>query len=598
MATLRSIRARVCWGAALLLVGAISGLSCGGGETPEPTVREPSPFVFVDEQEAPPRQAEVSPQSSPSLSSLRLTDVAKSSGLTHVYVNGEQGKSIMVETLGGGAGWLDYDRDGLWDIYLNQGGDSTKDVTPDQPNDAIFRGRGAGKFQEVTGPSRVAEFGYSIGVAVGDFDDDGFDDVYVTNVAANTLWRNLGDGTFEEIASHARVNDPRWSSSAAWADIDLDGDLDLYVCNYLIYDPKNPLDCRTKDGEHRICHPKDLDPWPDECYMNQGDGTFTAEAQARGLFGPGNKGLGVAVADFNNDQLPDIYVANDTTANFLFLNQGKGQFRESATLLGCAADRNGSFQASMGLGVADIDNNGYLDLYSTHFHNESNTLYQNLGDQGFQDITALAGLHAPTMPYLGFGTALLDFNQDGQEEIFVANGHIENYPGNPLHKMRPQLLALDGATWRDLGGSPGPFFEGKYVGRGVAWCDYDDDGDPDLAVIHQNDPLALLRNDSERGHWLKFAFRGRASNRRGIGCRVIVRPQGSKDPRLVQVQDLAGGTSYAVSHQPALIFGLGEDPGPYEVEVIWPGGAVQHLKDVTVDQALTIEQPRGESSGE
>jgi hypothetical protein len=589
MACRRFHRLSILRAAGIVLL-AISGASCRESDVDQPASQS-SPFVFPEET------GEVGAATSGSqapLPAFSFTEAGQTSGLSHTYHNGEQGKSIMVETLGGGAGWLDYDRDGRWDIYMNQGGDSTRPVNPQQPSDALFRSRGAGTFQEVTAGSRVAEFGYSQGVAVGDFDDDGFEDVYITNVAANTLWRNLGDGTFEEIASTAGVDDERWSSSAAWADIDLDGDLDLYVCNYLIYDPLNPLDCRTKEGKHRICHPKDLDPWPDECYMNQGDGTFTPEAKPRGLFGEGNKALGVAVADFNNDRLPDIYIANDTTANFLFINEGEGRFREQAHLLGCAADRNGSFQASMGLGIADVDGNGFLDIYSTHFHNESNTLYHNLGPQGFQDVTADVGLHAPTMPYLGFGTAIVDFNQDGRQEIFVANGHIENYPGNPLHKMRPQLLAFDGALWRDCGAAPGPYFEGKYVGRGVAACDYDEDGDLDLAVIHQNDPAALLRNDCRRGHWLKLEFRGRDSNRRGIGCRVIVRPQGARGEAGELMQELAGGTSYASSHQPVLIFGLGSQAGPCEVEVIWPSGRIQRLNELEVNRSIVVEEPAHE----
>ncbi|MBW3599545.1 MAG: CRTAC1 family protein [Planctomycetes bacterium] len=576
--------------AASLVAAAMTGIACHDSGKVSTPIPEASPFLFPEEAAGKGISAVASEKTDASLSSLSFQEAAQASGLTHVYQNGEQGKSIMVETLGGGCGWLDYDRDGLWDLYLNQGGDATQAADASQPSDLLFRNLG-GEFQNVTAKCGLAEYGYGQGVAVGDFDDDGFDDVYVTNVGANTLWKNQGDGTFVEVAADAGVNDPRWSSSAAWADLDLDGDLDLYVCNYLIYDPLNPLDCRTKDGKSRICHPQDLEPWPDECYINQGNGTFSPEARQRGLYGEGNKALGVAVADVNNDRLPDIYVANDTTANFLFVNQGEGRFRDLAILLGCAVDRNGAFQASMGLGVADVDRNGLLDIYSTHYHNESNTLYQNLGAQGFLDVTARDGLHSPTVPYLGFGTVIADFNQDGRQEIFVTNGHVENYPGNPLHQMRPQLLAQEGSSWRDCGAAPGAYFEDEYVGRGVAWCDYDNDGDADLAVVHQNEPAALLRNESDRGSWLKLEFRGRESNRRGIGCRAIVRLQeGAAGAQWMQ--ELAGGTSYTSSHQPALIFGFGRHSGPCEVEILWPSGRSQILRDVAVNQALVIEEPR------
>ncbi len=567
----------------LLLLGAV-GTGCRDASLPDstsPTVEATSPFQFSERETTDGSSVEPTAQAP----AIRFVEVAPAIGLSHVYQNGEQGRSIMVETLGGGCGWLDYDGDGQWDLVINQGGDSTRAVDASQPADALFRNLGDAGFQEVSARAWFAEHGYGQGVAIGDFDNDGFDDVYITNVGANALWRNLGDGTFEEIGTVACVNDNRWSTSAAWADLDGDGDLDLYVCNYLKYDPQHPLDCRTKNGESRICHPKDLDAWPDECFINQGDGTFSPEAQQRGLFGNGNKALGVAIADFNNDTLPDIYVANDTTANFLFINQGAAMFQEVAYLAGCAVDRNGSFQASMGLGVSDLDRNGYLDIYITHFHEESNTLYENLGDQGFQDTTGLAGLHEVTMPYLGFGVVIADFDLNGRDEIFVTNGHIENYPGSPLRKMHPQLLANVGGKWHDLGAHAGDFFRGKYTGRGASWCDFDADGDVDLAVIHQNDPAAILRNESTTGNWLKLRFIGRTSNRRGIGCRAVVDAGGQKF-----MQELCGGLSYASTSQPALIFGLGEED-ICNVDVLWPSGQRQQLKDVPVNRELVLREP-------
>ena len=556
----------------------------GGCTKPPPPAPPPapatSPFKLGPVAPAAPT---ATPATAPACSTF--VDVHAERGLEHVYDNGERGASLMVEAIGGGAGWLDYDRDSRPDLYLTQGGDPAGDRA-NRPLDALYRGRGESGFVAVTAAALIREQGYGQGVAVGDFDDDGFDDVYVTNVDANTLLLNRGDGTFADVTAAAGVGDERWSSSAAWADLDGDGDLDLYVCNYLRYDPRDPLDCRNAKGEPRICHPRDVEHWPDECYLNQGDGTFRAAAAELGLFGPGNKALGVAVADFTNDRLPDIYVANDTTPNFLFVNQGNGRFAESAMVLGCAVDRNGNNQASMGLAVGDYDANGWLDIYSTHFYDESNTLYRNLGTAGFEDVTGLVGLHEPTLPRLAFGTAMADFNQDGLPELLVANGHIENYPGNPLLRMKPQLFAFDGVRWRDCSGSAGPFFDQKQVGRAVALADYDADGDLDAVLAHQNAAAALLENRSQRGHWLAIEFVGRASNRRGVGSRVVV-TAGDR----TSVQELVGGSSYASSHQPLLVFGLGDHAEPCSVQVLWPSGREQRLDGVAVDQKLVVREP-------
>lgn len=528
-------------------------------------------------------QSGSAPEQDEALGHAVFTDVHEQVGLEHVYLNGEMGRALLMETTGAGVGWLDFDADGQWDLYLNQGGDSTADGS--QPLDRLFRATGRSTFEDVTEKARIAELGYSQAVAVGDYDDDGFDDVYVTNLGRNTLLHNQGDGTFRDVTEEAGVGDTRWSTSAAWADLDLDGDLDLYVANYCVYDPKDPLECRSADGEPRICHPRDVPPWPDQCYWNQGDGTFHAETEARGLVDRDGRGLGVAVADFNNDGLPDVFVTNDTTANFLFVNQGEGRFEEQAMLMGCATDANANFMANMGIGVFDFDRNGWLDIYVTHFHHESDTLYRNLGLAGFQDESSLLGLVGLTVDKLAFGTVMADFNRDGQAEVFNACGHIENSPGYPHYQMTPQLFAFDGQRWRDASRQAGPYFQVKRVGRGVAACDYDDDGDLDLAVAHENSPAALLRNDALDGHWLKFLFRGQESNRRGIGARIVVEA-GSES----YLQELCGGTSYAATRQPAMVFGLGTWSGPCRVTVRWPGGRVQTLEEVAVDQTLTLSE--------
>jgi len=520
------------------------------------------------------------------LSPSLFEDVAESMGLQFTYDNGARGQLLMVEATGGGAGWLDYDGDGRWDVYFCQGGNPADGPGMHQPIDRLFR-RMDNRFLDVTQWALPPEVYYGQGVAVGDFDNDGFDDVYVTNVGRNTLLHNQGDGTFIDVTESSGTGDPRWSSSAAWYDLDLDGDLDLYVCNYCIYDPLHPIPCVNSLGEPSICHPKDVEPWDDECYFNQGDGTFTAEARIRGLYGPGNKALGVAIADFTADGLPDIYIANDTTANFFFRNLGNAHFQEEARLRGCAVDRNGARQASMGLAVGDYDGNGLLDIYSTHFRNESNTLYKNIWPVGFEDVTGIEGLHEPTLGYLGFGAVMVDFDQDTRAELFIANGHIDSK--NPQHAMQPQLFKFNGLTqhprWYEFSAQAGPYFQRQVVGRGVATADYDDDGGVDVLVVHQNEPVSLLRNVSQRGHWLKLQFRGRRENRRGIGVTVRVR-QAERQ----WTQQLCGGTSYVVTHQPILLFGLGDDSEPVDVEIRWLMGKKQTLRGVTVDQTLWIDE--------
>ncbi|WP_345327715.1 CRTAC1 family protein [Novipirellula rosea] len=522
---------------------------------------------------------------------IHFTDVAKPLGLNFIYQNGEVGESLMVEAVGGGVGALDFDRDGHPDLIFSQGGDPTAATSPRQPAVSLFRntfhsGGSNDSFRDVAQAARLGRYGYGQGVSIGDFNADGFEDVYLTCVGKNTLLANQGDGTFRDITPMSETDDGnRWSTSAAFADLDRDGLLDLYVCNYVTYDPKHPLNCRNSKGENRICHPREIPPWSNACYINQGDGSFAEQTDVRGLAAAGGKSLGVAVADFNVDGDPDIYVANDTTANFLFDNRGDGHFDERGLLLGCASNYEGLLQASMGLAVADFDRNGFLDIYSTHYYEESNTLYRNLGGAGFQDITGRVGLHTPTLQSLAFGTVMQDFDSDGWQDLFVTNGHVENYVDNPILKMRPQFFQYNGSRWIETSENAGEFFAGKYVGRGVATLDYDSDGDLDIAAVHQNASAALLRNDSQRGHWLKLDFVGHTSPRQGIGCRVTVT---AGDVRYVQ--ELVGGGSYLSTHQPTLVFGFGEFDTPCQIEVRWPSGHVQQLDNIPLDQVITIEE--------
>jgi hypothetical protein len=515
-------------------------------------------------------------------------------GLQFIFDNGSSRAKLMVESTSGGAGWLDYDCDGWWDLYLPQGGNPfVDDQSRRSSNDELFRSIAGRRFVRATGAAGLhdAEFGH--GVTVGDFDDDGYDDVFVTNVGANDkLYWNCGDGTFHDATQSAGIDNSLWSSSAAFADLDLDGDLDLYVCTYVDYDPWHPVACLSDDGMPGICHPEKLDGVPDVCYLNGGDGTFHNVTAERGLVAPRSKSLGVVVADFDGDALPDIFVANDTAANHLFVNVGEGHFVERAVALGCAMSGLGQYQANMGVGFGDFDENGFPDLYCTVFTDDSNTLFANYGPSGFQDMTRATGLHQPTMPYLGFGTMMADFDCNGRQDLFIANGHIDDWRERTgdLWYMPAQLFTFDGAVWHECRATAGPYFEHDWLGRAVASADYDNDGDVDLAVVHQNDAIGLLRNDSDKGHWLNFRFLGCDSNRRGVGAGVTV-VQGGR--RLVQ--QLPGGTSYCASHQPALFFGLGVSSDNCQVSVRWPCGKRQELTEVAVDQTLILRETVAEA---
>ena len=526
-----------------------------------------------------------------SISLPRLTRVPESQGIEHTYRNGAVGNALMVESLGGGVCWLDVDHDGRLDCYLVQGDAPGSGDRSECSGNVLFRQTDEFKFDSIGLAAAVDDRGYGQGASAADFDNDGFVDLYVTNVMANRMYRNQGDGTFEEVSSQTGTDDRRWSSSAAWADLDLDGDLDLYVCNYLQYDPLDPLLCE-KDGQSALCHPRQLEAWPDACFENLGDGMFAPVSEKWGLKGDGNKALGVAIADFDNNGSPDIYVANDTTANFLFLNRvdplpDSVRFTESAVRLGLAVSGSGSLQASMGVAVGDSNHDKMLDIFVTHFTGESNTFYQNLGPAGFEDISREVGIRKASLARLGFGTLMHDFDQNGTPELIVANGHIDerNADGDG-YEQSLQMLTLVGENWIDCSDQCGEVFRDRSVGRGIAGGDYDRDGDFDLLVVNQNSPAYLLRNESDGGHWLKVGFTGVASNRRGVGCRVFV----STGDR-VFMQELAGGTSYCCSHEQALIFGLGDYDSVVDVDVVWPGGTLQTLKATAVDQSVVFLEP-------
>jgi hypothetical protein len=553
---------------------------------PQPEVKISSVFSSLGD-------ASEKPQTPPAASSrdvngqLFFVDVTDRAGLNFQYDNGADGHQLMVEATGGGCGWIDYDHDGFIDMFFPQGGDPARAGTVDQPIDQMFRNRDAETFENVTVMAGIVGHDYGQGIAVGDFDNDGFDDFLVTNVGPNQLYHNQGDGTFRIVSLHSGLQESLWSTSAAWGDPDRDGDLDLYVCNYCDYNPRRPKPCVDEKGTPSICHPKDVEPVPDQYYRNLGNGEFEPCASSLGLSGPGNRGLGVVIADFNNDRWADIYVANDTTANFLFLNDTGQGFREAAGVLGCAVNSQGTAQASMGVGCGDYDNNGFLDLYLTHFTNEWNTLYTNLGDKGFYDTSAIAGLVVPTMNRLAFGTLMNDLNHDGRMELFVANGHINpQESGGSGYPMTPQLFSYNGTTWDDLSNTAGDYFARRVVGRGVATGDYDNDGKPDLCVVHHDCPAVLLHNESQEGTWLHLQLIGRQSARSATGTRVTALLGGTS-----YTQELMGGTSYCSAVHSQLYFSSRKKQETCSLSIEWTNGETSLLEDLPMNQAIVVVEP-------
>lgn len=567
---------------------AILAAGCGAASPPVNPVAKPAPEVArgIPLDDIPEIIENHSFQSV-----IRFNDVAGELGVDFTSRNGASGERLMSEATGGGCAALDFDNDAHWDLYFVQSGRIETDDKSAGELDQLYR-RSGSRFSECAQAAGVVAPQYGQGVSAADFDNDGFDDLFVTNIGANVLLHNLGDGTYE-LVSHGEVGlSEVWSSSAAWGDVDEDGDVDLYVCNYVDFDPHDPLDCRNSDGERIQCQPNQVPPVPDEFYDNSGDGGFRECATELGMTGDGNRALGVLVADLVGDRRPEIYVANDATANFLFVRRDDGTYRDEAYRYGCAVGSDGRAQASMGIACGDADRNGRLDLYLTHFEGEWNTLYSNRDEAGFVDVTGEMGAVQITLPWVGFGTVMADFDQDGDDELFIANGHIDDLGREGVLPMPQQLLSWEGGLWRETGEQAGLYFHQRLVGRGCSRCDIDGDSDDDLVVVHQNSPAAILRNDSTRGHWVELRFRGRWANRRGIGVRAHVIGSGG-----TIMQELTGGGSYCSSSEPGLRFGLGTHDSPVDILLEWPGGTRQRLEGLSVDRGYLIEERQGVNLG-
>jgi len=536
-----------------------------------------------------------SPPTTPRSSRFHFVDVAARAGLTRVLHAGRPGKDHLLDSAGAGAAWIDFDRDGLVDIYLVNGWLLDDDHVVERGRNALYRNRGDGTFEDVTDDAGVGGEGrWGSGVAAADYDGDGWTDLLVTNFGPNLLYRNLGDGTFVDVAARAGIEAPGWNTGASFLDADGDGDLDVYVAAYVDQDLDEVLAARRTlswKGVDRVAvGPFGLPGDADRFFRANGDGTFTEATRDAGLT---DKALGFGFAtralDVDADGDLDLYVANDSDANYLYRNEGDGTFRDIGMWSGAAFDAGGAAQAGMGVAAGDVNGDGHVDLFVTNFSEDFSTLYLGDGAGFFADATAEAGIGQATRIPLSWGTVLADLDSDGDLDLAIANGHI--YPQVDEHPefgmtyaQRNQLLENTGdGRFVEATGRAGPGFEVLASSRGLAAGDYDNDGDLDLLFTNLDRPPTLLRNDSRTGHWLGVEL---AAGGPLIGARVAVRAGGRSWTR-----DLASGDSFLCTHDPRLLFGLGAASRVDRVEVRWADGRTTVLTDVAVDRYHTIGRP-------
>jgi hypothetical protein len=528
---------------------------------------------------------------------VHFTDVRQAAGITFQHDATMTEEKEYIETMGNGLGWIDYDQDGLMDLYLVQT-TGTEWYKPARPlRSALYHNNGDGTFTDVTEKAGVSAQGlYGQGVAVGDYDNDGYPDMLVTGYGHTILYHNNGDGTFTDVTAKAGVADEgNWSTSAGWFDYDKDGYLDLLICNYIQWSPKDNLWCGDhKPGYRMYCAPDSYRGERLKLYHNNHDGTFTDVSDASGIGKPEAKGLGVVLADFNNDGWPDIMVANDTWPNLLFLNNHDGTFRDVSFKSGVAASEDGRYEAGMGVDAADIDGNSWLDIYVTHLNFELNRLYHNNHDDTFDDDTFTSGLGSKTTLLSGVSSRLFDYDNDGWIDIFQANGgmvdNVKLYHSDVSWK-EPKLMFrnLGAGKFEKVSEQLGADFLKPTVGRGAAVADFDNDGDLDIAVSNSNDFPQLLRNDGgNANHWLEVMLVGVKSNRDGRGAALKLVSEG-----FVEYRQAQGGMSYMSAQDPRIHFGLGQRKTVESLEITWPSGLVDKLASVPTDQIITVKEGVG-----
>jgi hypothetical protein len=528
---------------------------------------------------------------------IRFVDIARSAGIAFVHDNAASAEKYLIETMGAGCAWIDYDQDGLLDLYLVNSA-ATRAYKPPHPlRSALYHNNGDGTFTDVTQRAGVGAEGlFGMGVAVGDYDNDGFPDLFVLGYGRCILYHNNGDGTFSDVTDRAEVANPgRWASSAAWFDYDRDGRLDLVIANYVDWSPANNFYCGDQGpGMRSYCHPDDYHGQPPTLFHNNGDGTFRDVSKSSGIGLKAGNGLGVVTFDFDGDGWQDIFIANDSMANFLFRNKHDGTFEEVAYAEGIAVSGDGQAEAGMGVDAADVNGDGRMDLFVTHLDMQLARLYENFGANGFDDATLRCKIGYATYHTSGFGTRIFDYDNDGARDIFIANGHVldnvERYHADTRY-AEPKLMFRNRGRgiFENVSDQLGADFRLARVSRGVAIGDFDNDGDLDLLVNNNGQSPQLLRNDGgNANHWLEVLLIGTRSNRDGVGARVKLTAGD-----LASYDEKKGGMSYQSAQDPRLHFGLGNRSRVDAIEIAWPSGMVTKLTDIKADQIIAVKEGTG-----
>lgn len=547
------------------------------------------------------RGAKPQPRGKPSGLPFRskLTDIAAEAGLrSPVIYGGVDRKNYILETVGCGCAFLDYDNDGWMDILVLSG--TRLEGDPGGATNRLYKNNRDGTFTDITEKAGLLREGWASAVTVGDYNNDGFEDLFITYWGQNVLYRNNGDGTFTDVTKAAGLLNAqtRWGSGCSWVDYDRDGRLDLFVANYLEFDfakipkPGQSTNCSWK-GVAVNCGPRGLPPGRHSLYRNNGDGTFSDVTEKSGVGqARSSYGMTVVAADFDNDGWPDIYVACDSTPSLLFRNNHDGTFTEEGLERGVSLNEDGMEQAGMGVGIGDFNLDGRLDLFKTHFTDDTNVLYRNDGKGVFDDITVRSGLGVETR-FVGWGAGMVDLDNDGAPDLFLVTGSVypeveRVVPAYPFKTPRVVFRNLGGEKFEEFIEEAGPGVAAVHSSRGCAFGDFDNDGDVDILIVNMNEPPSLLRNDvTGSNHWLKVKLVGTKSNRSGIGARVVVR-YGAK----LQAQELTAQSSFYSCNDPRLHFGLGAATTA-DVEVRWLGGLKETFPKVKVDRVLTLQEGKG-----
>jgi hypothetical protein len=522
-----------------------------------------------------------------------FTDITRQAGVTWRQFDGESSDRLLIETMGGGVALLDFDGDGLLDIFLVNGGETPRGKSTVPVRNALYRNLGNGRFEDVAmraGVDRISSYG--MGVAVGDYDNDGYPDLYVTGYPASMLFHNNRNGTFTDVSKQAGVvNADKWAAGAAWFDYDRDGLLDLVVTNYVFLSLENPKKCEV-NGTRSYCEQVAYQGMPLTLFHNNGNGTFADASQASGLYKFIGRALGVVSADINDDGWPDLFISRDASPNLLLINQHNGTFRDTAVDAEVAYDSNGVAKAGMGIDLADVNRDGLPDFVMTTFNDQYHSLLLGSPSGIYQDKTVASGLAKFTKPYVGWGVKFFDYDNDGYMDLMIVNGHInqviESTRNDVKYRERPLLLHNNGqGVFQDMQAEAGAAFKATYSGRGLAIGDFDNDGDSDIIFTSLNSQPVLLRNNlGQRNHWMGLELEGTKSSRDAIGAKITITVGKQK-----LVRWITGGSSYLSSHDKRALVGLGQArPDAVTVEVRWSSGSVQQLSGLQIDKYHQVRE--------